>query len=84
MDSKYVLGYKDKKAAAKIIDIKIVQHQKGISKDQQEIKSKPKDEVFEFGAVARKAATYKIKYQINQINILSMRYAITSVKKMLI
>ena len=56
-------GYKDKKAAAKIIDIKIVQHQKGISKDQQEIKSKPKDEVFKYGAVARKAATDKIKYQ---------------------
>ena len=33
-ESKYVEVIKTKKAAAKIIDIKIVQHQKSISKDQ--------------------------------------------------
>ena len=64
MESNYVKGLKTNEEATKFGDIKKVQNQKRISKDQKkrEKKSKPTDEVFKFGAL-----TYYLKVFCAQV-----------------
>ena len=73
MESKYVEVVKTKEAAIKTVDFKKVLNQKSTPKDQTENKSKPKDVVFKFGALARKAATEEIKYQEQEKSVKSFK-----------
>ena len=54
MESKYVGLIKTKEAVIKVVDIEKFQNRKGIFKCQKENKSKPKEQVFKFGAVTKK------------------------------
>ena len=64
---------KDQGSCNKKCRIKKVPNQKCTSQDKKENKSKPKDVVFKFGALARKAATDEIKSQEQEKSVKSYK-----------